>query len=176
MKTYLVLSVLGKDKLGLVSELSKAIQESGCTITDSRMTVLGSEFAMLLMVSGNWNSLAKMETALPGLQARLNLTIIAKRTEQRPSQTDLLPYMVEIATLARPGIVYQVTDFFSGRNINIEDLYTGCYSTAHSGTSLFSLSMTVNVPADLHIAELREQFMDFCDDLNLDGTMEPLKR
>jgi glycine cleavage system transcriptional repressor len=35
--------------------------------------------------------------------------------------------------------------------------------------------MTVGIPADIHIAGLREEFMDYCDDLNLDAVLEPLK-
>jgi glycine cleavage system transcriptional repressor len=35
--------------------------------------------------------------------------------------------------------------------------------------------MTVDVPANIHIATLREQFLIFCDELNLDGVLEPAK-
>jgi len=35
--------------------------------------------------------------------------------------------------------------------------------------------MTVEIPSRLHIATLREDFMEFCDQLNLDGVMEPIK-
>jgi hypothetical protein len=31
----------------------------------------------------------------------------------------------------------------------------------------------VQVPTRLHIAQLREEFMDFCDSLNLDAILEP---
>jgi len=35
--------------------------------------------------------------------------------------------------------------------------------------------MTLDVPADTHIAGLREEFLDFCDRLNLDAVIEPVK-
>lgn len=177
MKIHLVISALGKDRPGILSELSKAILDSACTILDSRMTVLGSEFAFILLVSGNWSSVAKLEDTLASLQNSLNLTITSRRTEQTTAlQTRMLPYIVEIATIEQPGIVYRLADFFTSRTIGIQELYSGSYSTPHSDTPLFSLNMTINIPADLHIASLREQFMDFCDELNLDGVIEPLKR
>ena len=37
------------------------------------------------------------------------------------------------------------------------------------------LNMTVNIPVNMHIADLRERFTLFCDDLNLDASMEPMK-
>lgn len=176
MKTHLVIAAIGKDMPGAVSELSKAISDDGCTISDSRMAVLGSDLAVILMISGPWNGIAKIESALPGLQDRLGMTIITKRTERRATQNNMLPYMVEVVAMDQPGIIYQLADFFARRTINIEDLYTGSYAAAHSGTLMCSLNMTVNVPADIQIAGLREQFADFCDELNLDGVLEPLKR
>jgi len=49
-KSFLVLSALGKDKPGIVDQLSKAIFDLDCNITDTRMTVLGGEFARLQMI------------------------------------------------------------------------------------------------------------------------------
>ncbi|MEJ2397928.1 MAG: glycine cleavage system protein R, partial [Gammaproteobacteria bacterium] len=46
---------------------------------------------------------------------------------------------------------------------------------AHTGSPMFTLSMTVEIPAATHISSLREQFMEFCDQLNLDAIMEPVK-
>ncbi len=40
---------------------------------------------------------------------------------------------------------------------------------------MFSVQMIVNVPSRLHLAHLREEFMDLCDSLNLDAIMEPVK-
>lgn len=171
----LVISALGKDRPGIVKTLTKRILDEGCNITDSRMTVLGGEFAILLMVEGQWNTLAKLEGAIPELESELNLTIIAKRTEKRLRSSNLLPYMVEVVAMDHPGIVNRLADFFSERNINIEDLVTTSYAAAHTGTPMFSVHMTVGIPSDIHLAGLRDEFMDYCDSLNLDAIIEPIK-
>ena len=36
-------------------------------------------------------------------------------------------------------------------------------------------NVSINVPGKLHVAQLREEFMDFCDSLNLDAILEPVK-
>jgi glycine cleavage system transcriptional repressor len=41
---------------------------------------------------------------------------------------------------------------------------------------MFSLSMTISVPSDQHIGRLRSEFLDFCDDRNLDATLEPSRQ
>jgi glycine cleavage system transcriptional repressor len=35
--------------------------------------------------------------------------------------------------------------------------------------------LTIGVPADTHIAALRDDFLEFCDALNLDAIMDPMK-
>ena len=175
MENYLVLTAVGKDRPGIVDRLSMTIMDNNCNIVDSRMTVLGGEFAILLLISGKWNALAKLENALPNMKEELGLHIQATRTEEEAKSDNLLPYTVEVVAIDHPGIVYQIASFFSARDINIRELNTNCYAAAHTGTSMFAMSMTVDIPADVRIAQLREDFLEFCDDLNMDAVLEPVK-
>jgi len=174
-ENYLVITALGRDHPGIVNQLSAAVLEHGGSIVDSRMTVLGGEFAVLLMVEGQWNTLAKVENSLPELERTLGMQILFKRTQGRSGGRDMLPYAVEVVAMDHPGIVHQLAAFFSDRNINIEDLSTSSYAAAHTGTPMFAVHMTVGIPAEVHLATLREEFMDYCDSLNLDAVLEPAK-
>ncbi len=172
---YLVLSALGKDRPGIVDELAGAVHETGCNIADSRMTVLGGEFAILLMVEGLWNTLAKLEDQVPELEKRLGMTMICRRTSDRGPDGELLPYAVDVVALDHPGIVHNLASFFSSRQINIEDMVTSTYAAPHTGTPMFAIHMSVGIPASMQIAPLRDEFMTFCDSMNLDAVLEPLK-
>jgi glycine cleavage system transcriptional repressor len=171
----LVLSALGEDRPGIIDELSRCVMSSGCNILDSRMVVLGGDFALLLQVGGNWNTLAKLEDQLPGLGERLGLAISARRTREQPTDKDLLPYAVEVVAMDQPGIVHNLARFFSQRKINIHEMITSSYPAAHSGTPMFSVHMTVGIKANIRISDLREEFSEFCDNLNLDAVIEPIK-
>lgn len=175
MSNSLVITALGHDRPGLVAEISKTINELACNIEDSRMSVLGGEFAILLLVSGNWDKLAKLETTLKNLQERTSLIINCQRTEERDKAKGKIPYTIEVVSIDHPGIVHKLADFFSARKINIYDMVSGCQPAPHTGTPIFTLNMTVEITADTHIATLRDEFMDFCEDLNLDAVMEPCK-
>ena len=174
-RQYLVISTLGKDRSGIVEHLTQPVNDCGCNILDTRMTVLGGEFALMMLVDGNWNAVAKLETLLKPLGSQLALTIIAQRTEQRHPQTDLFPYSVNVVALDHPGIVNQLASFFAARDINIEDLYTDSYRAAHTGSPMFAVTMVVAIPSSISIARLRDEFLDFCESLNLDAMMEPVK-
>lgn len=174
-KNLLVLSAIASDQTDIVNSLSATIFECGCSIADSRMTVLGQEFAVIMLVSGTWDAVAKLENALPRLEKRLNLALTVKRTEAREVAHNLLSYAVEVVAMDHPGIVREIAQFFSERQINVEDLFTSTYPAAHTGTPMFSMNMTISIPADLSIATLRTEFLDLCDDLNLDAIMSPIK-
>ncbi|MCB1860587.1 MAG: glycine cleavage system protein R [Chromatiaceae bacterium] len=174
-KSYLVLSALGEDRPGIVAQLSKAIFDLECSINDSRMTVLGGEFAVAMMIEGNWNALAKLASNCPSLEQQLGLKIMTKQTKGRKQEAELLPYEVDLVALDHPGIVHHLANFFSRRKINIEELATSSYAAAHTGSAMFSVHIVVSIPADVHIASLREEFMEFCDTMNLDAVLEPIK-
>lgn len=169
---YLVISSIGSDRPGIVNELAKACSANNCNIVDSRMTVLGGEFAVIMMISGSWDAIGRLESALPAISQKLDLTTTVKHTQQRDASPSMV-YAVNVVALDNPGIVHEIANFFSAQNINIDDLHTGTYSAPHTGTQMFNLSMSIRLSADTHIATLREQFMDFCDDMNLDAMIEP---
>ncbi len=171
----LVLSALGTDRPGIIDELSRTVLECGCRIMDSRMTVLGGNFALLLQVGGNWNTLAKLEDQLKSAEQRMDLTISSRRTSERETSRDLLPYGVDVISMDQPGIVHNLARFFSQRKINIQEMATGSYPAAHTGTPMFSVHMAVEIRAETRISDLREEFAEFCDSLNLDAVIEPIK-
>lgn len=175
MQNFLVTSAIGSNKPGMVEAFSRTVKECGCSIVDSRMTVLGGEFAMILLLSGTWDSIAKLEAALPRLEQQLGLHITSRRTTSDTSSHSFMPYAVEVVAMDHPGIVHEIAHFFSHREINIVELNTGSYAAAHTGSPMFSLHMTISIPSDLSIAALRGDFMDFCDHLNLDAILEPVK-
>ena len=125
--------------------------------------------------SGSWNGVAKLESALPRLGGKLDLQVQSKRTESRTGTDNLIPYGVEVVAVDHPGIVHDVANFFARRDINIEDVYTSRYPAPHTGAPMFTLHMTVGIPADTSIATVRGEFMDFCDELNLDAMLAPVK-
>ena len=172
---YLVITASGEDTVGLVDRLSSKITESGCNIEESRMAVLGGQFALIMLLSGPWNALSKLDGQMELLGDQLGLTIIHKRTQQRERTKPAVPYTVDVVAMDHPGIVRDLAAFFSRNGINIEELQTDTYPAPHTGTPMFSVTMTVGIHADVHIPTLRGNFLDYCDDLNLDASFEPAR-
>ncbi len=175
MKQFLAVSAIGSDRPGMVHELTRVISDCGGNIAESRMAALGSEFAMLLLVNGNWHSLARIESELTRLAENGSYTVHVRRTEPRAARAEMLPYSIDIVSLDQTGIVAGLSGFFSGRGIDISEVSTRSYAAAHTGAPMFAVQMIINVPGKLQVAQLREDFMDFCDSMNLDAILEPVK-
>lgn len=173
MDQLIVISALGSDRPGIVESLSRAVLERQGNILDSRMTVLGGEFAVLMLVSGSEGTLSQLEADQASLSEQLDLLITLKRTRRPDQRPASLPYEVEVVAMDNPGIVHEIANFFSSRSINIDDLHTGTYAAPHTGTPMFSLHLVLSMSAEQSVAQLRDAFLDFCEARNLDATMSP---
>jgi len=174
MNNQLVITALGEDRPGIVGALSEALTSCKLNIEDSRMSVLGGEFALLMLVSGVAESIEAFVSNISSLESKLNMKLLLKSTEPRVA-TVLVPCSVEVVSIDHPGIVQEITSFFSQHNINIVKMDTNCYPAAHTGATMFALNMTIGVPTEQSIASLREEFTSLCDDLNLDANLSVVK-
>jgi glycine cleavage system transcriptional repressor len=175
MSQLIVLSAIGSDRTGVVQDLTQVILACDGNIEESRMATLGSEFAMLMLVSGNWHTLDKLERELDRLSKRDKLTFTIRETDPRKPSDDRMPYAVDVVSLDHEGIVFNLANFFASRDIEIADVATRRYAAAHTGAPMFAVQMAINVPSSVHIAQLRDEFLEVCDQLNLDAILEPVK-
>jgi glycine cleavage system transcriptional repressor len=175
MTDYLVISALGTDKPGIINALSKQAAAHHCNIHDTRMTVLGGEFSLMMLVSGSADDIDRLEPALKDTAESLDLTVMLKHTAPKDDQDQNLPYSVEVVSLDHPGIVHEIAGFFGDKAINIEEMHTGTYAAPHTGTQMFSLQLTVNVPSGMPLSKLKEEFVGFCDEKNLDASIEAFR-
>lgn len=146
-----------------------------CNIVNSHMLQLGNEIIFYALISGNWDAIAKFETALQTLQVENQFTIISKRTEPAKFEKNIIPFSAQIFSRDRPGISGDVVKFFKSLNLELVSWRSFTYTVANNETPLCMIFCQVNVPDDHNMSDLREQFLIFCDDMNFDGVIEPEK-
>jgi glycine cleavage system transcriptional repressor len=175
MKQFLAISAIGKDRPGLAHDVVRTITDCGASINDSRMLPLGGEFAMQLLVCGNWHSVARVESELARLAENASLALNLRRTEPRSLREDHIPYSIDVIGPDHAGIVAGLAGFLTTREIQIAEVASRSYAAAQTGAMMFAVQMMINVPSRQPIAGLREDFMEYCDSQNLDAILEPLK-
>ncbi|KGM51873.1 glycine cleavage system regulatory protein [Lysobacter concretionis Ko07 = DSM 16239] len=155
--------------------VSRRITESGCNLVDARLSTVGRDVSVTALAMGSWDAIAKLEAMLTRLEREDHIKLIWYRTGEKQIQSDLLPYIVEVVAADKPGITFQLADFFDRQGITIESLHCTRYRAMQTGADMFSAQITIGVPASMHIAVLRDDFLEFCDHLNLDAILDPMK-
>jgi glycine cleavage system transcriptional repressor len=167
----LVLTAVGPDRPGLVKGLAAQIRKWGGNLEDTRMSKLGGEFAVLMLVTGSPESLARIKAARKemeletGLSCSLRSTIAALSSE--PSETHRF-----VATgMDRPGIVEAVTRVLAERNVNLTSLESRVDNAPLTGTLMFILEAEVTLPTGIHIDDLENELADACEREDLEFTL-----
>jgi len=175
MTHQLVISAMGEDKPGIVKAVSKYILDCGGNIAESQMSILGGEFVLMTLVTGEALVLEKIESGLLSLTDPMGLTVIAKHTKPKVAKLEGVPYKIEIIAMDHPGIVHDVTDYLAKHGVNVQELATDSYAAPHTGTPMFALNIEIAIPSMVNVAEFRRSFNEFCDDMNLDVNLEARK-
>jgi len=155
--------------------VTRRIADSGCNLVDARLSTVGRDVSVTALATGSWDSVAKLEAMLARLERDESMKLVWYRTGPKQAQSNLLPYIVEVIAADKPGILFQLADFFDRQGITIENLQSTRYRAMQTGAEMFSAQVTIGVPANMHIAALRDDFLEFCDHLNLDAIMDPMK-
>lgn len=171
MTHYLVVSAIVDDKAGVVEQLTQLTHQYDGNICDSRMSVLGNTFALIMLVSAKSENLQTLEEQLKALSIAQSFTLSTKHTNYLPTDEEGTLYQISVVSLDTPGIVHSLSKFLSDRHINILSLSTETLHAAHTGTPMFSVNITANITASHSITTIEEQFYALCDEKNLDGEM-----
>lgn len=167
-----VVSIIGHDRPGFISAITATANELSLNIEDSRMTVLGGEFALLMALAGPEDALKTFDTRINEMSGD-DVSFIFRPTADRQPVVAARPYTATIVAMDHPGIVASIAGFFAARDINIYELDTTATPAPHTGTPIFNVRLTAEVPVDFTIKALRQAFNEFCEDNDLDGTLEP---
>ncbi|MEO6172630.1 MAG: glycine cleavage system protein R [Arenimonas sp.] len=155
--------------------VTRRISESGCNLVDAHLTTVGRDVSVAALAVGSWDAIAKLEAQMVKLEREEGLKLVWYRTGPKALQSNLLPYIVEVVAADKPGILFNLADFFDRQSITIEIMHSSRYRAMQTGAEMFTAQFTIGVPADTHIAALRDDFLEFCDALNLDAIMDPMK-
>jgi glycine cleavage system transcriptional repressor len=172
----LAVTVLGSHQSRFMAELLPAIRDCKCHIVDIRSSCIGQATATYLLIQGNWNQIAKFESTLELIEKRLEIKVQTLRTEPKEKTKEYLPYSVETISLDHDNIIESIAVFFLDHEIEIEDVTGNSYQAPYLQTSVFSCKFIILVPSSVSLLLLREEFMDLCDQLNIDAILEPVKR
>lgn len=130
---HYAISVIGKDRPGIVAGIAEVLFRLGCNIADSSCTMLAGEFAMILIVShpAPFSKVELQDELKPACNV-LGMSVAVRallldETVRHESDNEIC--LVSVYGADKPGIVYRVTQELAQRGINIMDLTTKLIGT-----------------------------------------------
>lgn len=177
VRRWFILSAVGRDRPGLVADLSQLIYDCEGNLEDSRMTILGNEFAAILLCSGDD---AKLERRLLEGTRRLEwenrLTVFLRPLEGEPRPPVPAPgtalYRVRAEGADRAGIVACICRVLADQKVNIADLTSEAIPSP-SGAALYRMTIEVEVPETVAIDALGSALDEAARSIDVDVSLDP---
>jgi len=171
MSQYLVLTAIGADRTGIVSELTKLACECGCNILDSRMAIFGSEFSFIMLLNGNNRAINQIELRLPKLAHSLELLTMMKRASDYKARKLTQHFEVTYAGIDQAGVLKAVTAFFAARKIDISSLKSNIDICNNQTSAHILIALTDKVSID----QLENDFLQLCQQIDVQGCIKPVQ-
>jgi glycine cleavage system transcriptional repressor len=175
MAKNIVLTLTGRDKIGLVDHVTSLVVKRSGNVESSRMTRLGGEFAMLMLVTvsdAEFQNLDKDFQSLRGEGYQVALTLTEDDSKK---YAGWLPYEIEVTGADHEGIIHEISHHLASQGINIESMDTSSAPAPMSGTPLFMMKGIVLVPPKLNFHEWSDALEEVGDKLNVSVKVEVVK-
>jgi glycine cleavage system transcriptional repressor len=125
--SHFALTIIGRDRPGIVSQVTEILYRLGCNIADSSCSILGGQFAMILIISHpdrtDRESFGDAFAPLEESGLSVFLRTLKPGGEKHPKMEGEI-CMISVYGSDKPGIVYRVTRELGERRVNITDLNT----------------------------------------------------
>ncbi|MBQ4845847.1 glycine cleavage system transcriptional repressor [Pseudoalteromonas sp. MMG013] len=169
----LVLTAIGEDRSGIVSELTQLVSDCHCNITDSRIAILGNEFTFIMLLSGDMSAISRVEHTLPVKGMELGLLTMMKRTSTHYHSDFSAGYTLEYNGIDTPGTLSKVTRFFAEQSINICSLKSDTYQK--STDTHMRCELEINIPTNVDVDTFKIKFEDLSSTLDVDYILRRIR-
>lgn len=166
MPKNIVLTLTGRDRIGLVDHVTSLVVKRGGNVGASRMAHLGGEFAMLMLIALPDNEAGNIDQDFQSLRSE-GYQVSIVQTEDSKKYEGWLPYEIEVTGADHEGIIHDIAHYLASRGINIENMDTSSTPAPMSGTPLFTMKGVVLAPPKLNFHAWSDELEEIGDKLNV---------
>ena len=175
MLSTLVMTVIGPDRPGLVELVTANVVDHGGNWLESRMCRLGGQFAGIVRVEIPTEKSDALLATLAKLE-KDGLHISARKESATTPSTRGTVAVLELVGQDRPGILHQISRILAQHSVNVEELSSDRVNAPMDGSMLFQARISVLLPANVSIAQLRSELEKIATDLMVDVQLNPARQ
>ena len=175
MLKNIVLTLTGRDKIGIVDSVTSVIVKRDGNVEASRMARLGGEFAMLMLVALPDKEFANLDQDFQQMRGEGYQVTLLQTEDDSKKYAGWLPYEIEVAGADHEGIIHDISHHLAIQGINIESMDTSSAPAPMSGTPLFMMKGVILVPPKLNFHAWSNALEEIGDKLNVSVKVEMVK-
>ena len=169
-----IMTAFGKDRPGIVADVTRVLYANGCNLDDTTMSMLSDEFTINLLFSSNdANIEATLVKECFSLEEQKSISAFIRPLKDRqPSSLDSGSLCtVHVEGLDQAGIVHKISQYLSDNKLNIVDLKSTVKTTPESGTSLYLMDIHIQIPKAISIGSVADGLDEVAEELNVEITV-----
>ncbi len=174
-RQWFAIAAIGRDRPGIVADLSECVYDCGLNLEDASMTMLGNEFATLMLVSGTGDSVRSTLTdGCRRLEWERNLTVFVRPLDSEPVSTATTAdstHRLVAEGVDKAGIVAGVSRSLATHHVAIVDLRGRITPVPQSGTPLYTLTLRMRVAKETSATDLEAALAEIASTLDVEITL-----
>ena len=170
-----IMTAFGKDRPGIVADVTKILYDNGCNLEENSMSMLADEFTLNLLFS---TTQANIEDLLRNqcLQLEQDKEITAF-IRPLPARSEIKHggvhnSVLHVEGLDQAGIVYKISQFLADNQLNIADLQSVVEQTPESGTALYIMDIHIQIPYGTDMTAIESGLSAVADELNVEISLD----
>lgn len=171
-KSY-IMTAFGKDRPGIVADVSQVLYENGCNLEDSTMTLLADEFTLILLfTAGEEDIEEQLSKACRRLEREKGVSAFLRPVGETRSVTKatFAERTLHVEGIDQAGIVYKVSRFLADNSLNIVDLVSHIKASPDSGTAFYVMDIHIQIPEATDMGKISDGLARVGEELNVDIT------
>lgn len=169
-----ILTVIGKDRPGIISSVSEILYRLNCNIENVSQTILQTEFAGIFIVSMPGVFVAEeLENEFKSSLKDENLYVHIKHLEKAETACEekrCEPFIITTIGPDRKGLVYDISKIIADTGINISNLKAVFEGGSNPERNI--MLYEVEVPVGTDMKEFSDRLRDKASELKLEVTFQ----
>lgn len=170
----MIISVLGKDRPGIIAAVTRILFEQDCNIENVSQTILQNEFSGIFIVAvPPGKSKTRLHRQLKAELTPLGLNVFEKALSeptQPPTAVSSEPFVITTRGPDRKGLVAAITAVMAAHRVNVTGLQAVFKGGADPDANI--MIYEVDIPTDADLQRLRRELRETALGLSLDLSIQ----
>lgn len=171
MENRYIMTAFGKDRPGIVADVTSLLYDNDCNLEDTTMSVLAEEFTLNLLFSSRHPDLEELlakECRRLELDKNISAFVRPLKPQLSSQRQNYKTCTLHIEGLDQAGIVYKTSRFLADHQLNIVQLESAAAASPQSGAVLYQMEIHIQVPENLPFDQLEDELSAVADELHVD--------